>query len=247
MSGSKSKKSSRSDSSNGLTYKKPSGIKIPQLYGPNALTPPQTKDTPADWRKRQEALQALSQIRFNFQGTEASLCSKCDPQGVDGNPGKNTKNAVKAFQALAGISVTGSWGQAEDRAMHTVLKSIGAGLPIPCDPLQSYSSPLACFALEDGSFGLMPSISDAPKPSAPAPAPNDSQPQDPTEPPPAGSEYGPYDLLVADGDCNFILHQDDAFFDEQRNLMIESALDGLTDGQAANEIHEEMMRRYIPM
>lgn len=248
MSGSKSKKSGRGSAAGGLTYKVPTGSKIPQIYGKDALTPPKTNDTESDWRNRQEALQALSKIRFNFQGTEASLCAKCDPQGVDGKAGKNTRNAVKAFQALAGLSVTGNWGETEDRAMFATLKSISSGLPIPCDPLLSYPSPLACFSLEDGSFGLMPSISSTSKSPSPSSS-TDPNPQEPSAPAPApsGPKYGPDELLVSDADCNFILHQDDGFFDEQRLLMIESALDGMTDGDTATEIHEEMMRRYIPM
>jgi hypothetical protein len=69
---------------------------------------------------------------------------------------------------------------------------------------------------------------------------------DPTEPP-SGSQYGPDELLVTDGDCNYIEHQDDAFFGEQNRVIIQYALDGMTDGIAAEGIHEEMMSRYIPM
>ena len=250
MSGSKSKRSkgsSVSDSTDGLTYKRPSGGKIPQLYGPGAAQSSSNDGGGTGvgedvWKNRQQALYDLSQIRFSFQGSEISLCAKCDPQGVDGKPGNDTRNAVKAFQALAGIPVTGDWDQATNIGMTSVISSLVAGVPIPCDPLLSYAAPLGCFALQDGTFGLMPSVVNSGSAGVSDPAP-----QDPAEPTPQGSQYGPDELLVADGNCDFILHIDDRFFDEQRDLMILSALEDLTDGQAADEIHEEMMRRYIPM
>jgi len=250
-SGKKKKKSGSSSSGQrGITYKKPPTTKIPQLYGPTASTPPKTNNSSADWMKRQEALTALSEFKFEYQGREIYVCPKCDPKGIDGKPGKNTKNAVKAFQAIAGITPSGNWGQTEDLAMFKIFKALGEGRLIPCDPLLSYPSPLGCFSQEDGSFGLMPSFESSPAPSPspkPSPSPTPSPEPSPEPSPGPSSEYGPDELLVADGDCNYILHQDDRFFREQRALMIESALEGLTDGQAADEIHEEMMRRYIPM
>ncbi len=256
MSGSKSKGSKGSsigDSPDGLTYKLPPGGKIPQLYGPGAAQPSSNGGGGTGvgedvWKNRQQALYDLSKVRFSFQGSEISLCAKCDPQGVDGKPGNDTRNAVKAFQALAGIPVTGDWDQATNIGMTNVIRSLVAGVPIPCDPLLSYAAPLGCFALQGGTFGLMPSVanseSEKKPPSTSKPAPSTQE-----DPPPStgGPKYGSDELLVANGDCSLILHQDDAFFDEQKMLIIESALDGLTDGQAANEIHEEMMRRYIPM
>lgn len=239
------KKSGRTGSAKKAEYSLPKNVALPQIYGPLATTAPRTTNSSLDWIERQKALFAISQIQFSMDGKTVYLCSKCDPKGFDGNPGSDTKKAVKAFQALAGITPTGNWGQQEDAAMWQVIKSFNDGIHIPCDPLVMYPSPLGCFIQAGGGYGLEPSLQDAP---APKPEPSSDDPGvDPAEPADDSPKYGPDELLVTDGDCNYIEHQDDAFFTEQNNLIIMSALDGLTDGIAAEEIHEEMMGRYIPM
>lgn len=228
------------------TYSLPKNVVVPQLYGPLATTAPTTTNSSFDWTERQKALFAISQLEFSIGGGKTVyLCAKCDPQGADGKPGSDTKKAVKAFQALVGITPTGDWGQREDDAMFMVIQSFNDGIHIPCDPLITYPSPLGCFIQAGGGYGLEPSIQDEPAPESSTP----SDEPDPDSPKPTDDspKYGPDELLVADGDCNYIEHQDDAFFGEQNKLIIMSALDGLTDNIAADEIHEEMMSRYIPM
>ncbi len=229
-------------------YSLPNNVVIPQIYGPLATVAPTTTSSSFDWTERQKALFAISQIQFSIGGGKTVyLCAKCDPDGIDGNPGSDTKKAVKAFQALAGITPTGNWGQQEDDAMWMIIQSFNDGVPIPCDPLIAYPSPLGCFLQGDGGYGLQPSIQDEP---APEPEPSSSaEPDDIDESGPTADspQYGPDELLVADGNCNYIEHQDDAFFTEQTRLIILSALDGLIDDQATEEINEEMMSRYIPM
>jgi len=247
LSGKKSKKSSSSSGGGG---------NLPKIYIPEAPPPkiPQSggsSNSSSAWMARQRALTYLSQIHWGNGQVRINLCSKCDPKGIDGKVGPNTRAAVRAFQALSGLPVTGNWGQSESDFMTKALNSLDRGNFYPCDPLRSAPAPLGCFIQPNGEFGLMPSFdsleeSNHASNSSPNPTAK-PEPQDPTEPPGEASEFGPDELLVADGDCNYIIHQDDRFFIEQNRLIIQSALEGLTDDQAADDIHEEMMNRYIPM
>ena len=226
----------------GFSYKPLPKGSIPQVYGG---LPPSGNQSTTTWIQRQEALTALSNIEFlSSSGQSIPLCSKCDPKGVDGKPGKNTLNAVKAFQALAGLDPTGEWKLEEDRAMHKILSAVSQGIPIECDPLVGYPAPFACFTYGDG-FALR--LQEGA--TAPAKAPSPSAPKPKPAPTPSGEpvEYGPDELLVADAECNYILHQDDKWFTEQNRRVIEYALDGMTDVQAAEEIHESMLADYIPL
>ena len=103
LGGSKSKKSRSGTAKPGTAPSIPTDASIPSAYGPDAARPPSTTDSAADWKMRQEALTALSKMSFSFEGREIPLCAKCNPGAIDGKPGQNTRNAVKAFQALAGI------------------------------------------------------------------------------------------------------------------------------------------------
>ncbi len=158
-------------------------------------------------------------------------------EGADGKPGPNTKNAIKAFQAIAGLEVSGEWAAEEDRAMHRILTAVSQGLPLECDPLVGHPTPFGCFSHGD-SFALM--LTDEadeargqwPSPSSPNAAPR---------------EYGPEDLLVTDPECNYIVYQDDGWFEEQNLRIIQYALDGMMDGDSAQEIHESMLADYTPL
>jgi len=230
------------------TYSLPKNVVVPQIYGPLATTAPTTTNSSHDWTERQRALFAISQIEFSIGGGKTVyLCAKCDPKGVDGKPGSDTQKAVKAFQALTAITPTGNWGKREDAAMYMVISSFNDGIHIPCDPLATYAAPLGCFMQAGGGYGLEPSIQDDPVATKPKPSSTEPDEVDPSEPADDSPEYGPDELLVADRDCNYIEHQDDAFFTEQTKLCIQYGLDGMFDGESAEEIHEEMMSRYIPM
>jgi len=224
---------------------------IPKIYGHHVL-PPSTAGTesPTDWQQRQEALTALSQVEINLRdGSSIRLCSRCDPRGITGEADANTINAVKAFQALVGLEVTGEWGLTEDKEMHRMLQSIMKGHPIECDPLTVYPEPFACFASDVGFYlGPVAGIKgeepiepvavkpDIPMPESPSPQGNGETP-----------EWGVDDILVADADCNYMLHVDDEFFHIQQRMIIEYALDGWMDEDAANEIHERLMSHYLPL
>ena len=246
------KKRKKGGASGAFSYSPPSKASIPQIYGAGAPLPPAEAASQTTWVDRQRALQAVSQVQFFAgDGGSISLCSKCHPGDADGKPGKKTRAAVKAFQAIAGLNVDGEWDIEEDRAMHKILTAISQELPIECDPLVGYPAPFACFTNADG-FALMltegaqseksaaPSgkPTPSPKPGAPDPSPSPAESQ---------KEYGPNELLVADAECNYILHQDMKWFDEQKRRAIEYALDGMTDSQAANEVHESMLADYIPL
>jgi len=246
------KKRKKSVSGGPSSYNLPTNTPIPQVYGGAAAPSPEATESQTEWVDRQKALQAISQIEFfTKDGGSVSLCSKCHPGDADGKPGKNTRAAVKAFQAISGLSVDGEWDANEDRAMHRILTAVANELPISCDPLLGYPSPFACFVhgdgfalmLVEGTEGTKPAPKAKPSPS-PAPAPSPSPSPSPSE---EQKEFGPDELLVADAECNYILHQDDKWFTEQRRRMIEYALDGMTDSQAATEIHESMLADYIPL
>ncbi len=225
------KKPRKGGPSRATAYKAPPLGKVPQVYGGTAPSAP--KDVGA-WFERQEALKALSQVVFNTNTGTVDLCSKCDPGNVDGKPGPKTRGAVKAFQALAGLQATGEWGDVEQAAMRRIFTSLEAGLPIECDPLLGYPAPFACFVVDDG-YGLMP----ATPTEKPEPAPSGGGDAPP--------EYGPDDLLVMDAECNWVLHQDIRFFDEQKLRVIESALEGDFSPEAASEITEAMLAEYAPL
>ena len=63
------------------------------------------------WRERQNALAYI---------TGFGICA-CSPGKIDGIYGNKTKNALKAFQAYAGISQTGKWDNATNEAMKAAL------------------------------------------------------------------------------------------------------------------------------
>lgn len=197
-------------------------------------------DSPEAWVERQQALKKISEIEFIVsKDRRVPLCAKCDPKVIDGNPGPDTRNAIKAFQAIAGLDVHGEWGSDEDRAMHRILTAVSKGLPISCDPLLPYPTPFACFVHGEG-FALMLTQDATPEPEpqpAPEPAP---QPSD------EGEDYG-FDLLKTDPECNYIVHQDDGWFHEQKLRIVEFALNGRMDETAAQEIHESMLADYIPL
>ncbi len=200
-----------------------SGGSIPESFGNAGASPTPT----SSWEDRQIALTAISQIRFNVTGGSLRLCAKCDPKGVTGSPGPETRSAIKAFQAITGLDVDGDWGVEEDMAMDAIRVSYEKGIPIPCDPLIALPSPFGCF-LDDSRYGLLPTT-DA---------------RGTAEPP---TTYTPDDLLVADADCNYIVHHDDEWFEVQKRRIIAYALEGATDPDSAREIHESMLADYIPL
>ncbi len=239
------KKRRRKSAPTGFSYQPIPKKSIPQVYGGTGI-PTQNGQSATTWIQRQEALKTISQIEFNTStGGTVTLCSKCDPAAIDGKAGKNTRNAIRAFQAIAGLDVSGQWSGDEDQAMHRILTAISKGLPIECDPLSGgYPSPFACFVYGD-DYALMlqegevaqPKTEPTPSPDKPKTEPTGTRPR----------EYGPDEWLVADADCNQILHQDMKWFEEQRIRMITSALEGMTDAQAAREIHESMLADTIPL
>lgn len=243
-SGKKRKKSEAGAGTFLYSHPKPAA---PPVYGGGAI-PEDAPGAQSNWVERQKALQWISEIRFTTQdGGSVPLCGKCHPGAADGKPGKKTRAAIKAFQAIAGLDVDGEWDLREDLAMDKIVAAVMQDLPISCDPLVGYPAPFACFVQDGGDFGLMliegtkgvadeSAVSPKPKPPAPAPSPSEAQ-----------KEYGPDELLVADAECNYILHQDMKWFDEQKRRAIGYALNGMTDSQAANEIHESMLADYIPL
>lgn len=218
-------------------------------YNPPEELPPShggdTTDSSTTWVQRQEALKLLAQVKLRAQnGNLVPLCAKCDPGKVDGIVGDKTIAAVKAFQALAGLSVTGKWGTAEDSAMRSIFFAIEQGDEIPCNPDATYPAELACIALGDDEFGLQAKSLPNTSPSNPSTPPSNA-PKDPIVEPKPG--YGPDELLVVDAECNYILHQSERWFDEQRNRVIAYALEDMVDAQAANEINDSMLADYIPL
>lgn len=162
------------------------------------------------WRLRQEALKMLATIKLRAQnGNLVPLCTKCDPGKVDGVVGDKTRAAVRAFQTLTGISPTGKWGAAEDVAMGEIFRAIEQGVEIPCNPEATYPAELACIALGDGEFGLQAKSLPNTSPSNPSTPPSNA-PKDPIVGPKPG--YSPDELLVADAECNYILHQSELWF-----------------------------------
>lgn len=213
-------KKRRSKKLSSKKYSDPKGV--PSVYRGDAPT-----EVVSSWEDRQEALKALSGVRVKRKGGgDIPLCSKCDPGGIDGKYGPKTKAAVKAFQAIAGLEITGGWGAAEESAMFHILSAIAQNRPIPCDPSASYPGDLYCESVE-GAHGLQGKA--FPPPSSDAP------------------QYGPDELLVADPECNYIIHQSDRWFDVQKERVIVYALDGMTDSDAVTEINESMLADYIPL
>lgn len=224
--------------SEGLTYTAPKNV--PPVYKGSA-----PKQVSSSWKERQEALKALASVKVRApNGNSFPLCSRCDPGKIDGVVGPKTRSAVKAFQAIAGLEVTGEWGALEEGAMFHFLSAISAGNPIPCDPNASYPKEFACIALGGGKHGLqaksLPAVS-GDRPATPG-STADDEPFVPETP-----KYRPDELLVADPECNYILHQDDKWFDVQKERVIRYALDGMFDSEAATEINESMLADYIPL
>lgn len=211
----------------------------------------ETPSTPASfttWEQRKEALKALSKVNLRAQdGSLTRLCLECDPVRVDVSAGEGMLAAVKAFQQLAGLEMTGEWGVEEDAAMHRILAAIEADEGIPCNPKLEYPANLECAPIGPEKFILQARPKSAPP--GPPVTPDVSDPSEPSEPsdPSEPSEYTPDDMLVADADCNYILHQSEKWFDEQRNRVIAYALEDMTDADAANEINESMLADYLPL
>lgn len=219
----KARKSVASKGSSAFSYKPIESGSMPESYSGTRST---------TWTDRQKALQLVSQIEFiTRDGGSVRLCSRCDPMIVDGVPGPKTREAIQAFQAISGLPVTGEWSEQEDRAMHRILTSFSQDRPIACDPKISYPNPFFCVLGEDG-YSLVPKRGPELDPG-------------PTHP--SESEYGPDDILVIDPECNYVLHQDNQWFVEQQRRAISYALEGLTDSEAAREIHESMLADYSPL
>lgn len=190
------------------------------------------------WKNIQSALKYISELSVQTPTGEHFFCPDCDPGAVDGVPGKNTKSAIAAFQELMDLPITGDWGGDEIEALGIVLASQDAGEWIPCDP-DSYFPPehISCVETPDGSHVIYPSA-----------ALDDGSVKDqgviadsiPDRPP-----------IAADSSCQYILYQDDSFFDEQNALIIYWATmkrDGFIDhsnSYLADMVHLEMMSRYL--
>lgn len=204
---------------------------------------PKAQPNTETWRQRKEALKALSQIMIRAQnGNQIPLCARCDPGPIDGEFNEQTKNAVMAFQTLAGLNVSGEWGPEEDEAMFRILTAIDAGKPIPCDPMGNYGPGLACVASDGNDFGLQ--AQSLPDPDQPVTPPGQT-PSEPSSPEiPDDTEGAP--LVVADADCNYILQTNDSWYDEQNFRVILSALDGEFDSSAVSEIIDGMFADYLP-
>jgi peptidoglycan hydrolase-like protein with peptidoglycan-binding domain len=77
------------------------------------------------WKERQYALAYLSGL---------GVCS-CSPGKIDGVYGSKTKSALKSFQSYAGISQTGKWDAATNKAMSQALVEAVKGFLTP-PPIQ---------------------------------------------------------------------------------------------------------------
>ncbi len=64
---------------------------------------------------------------------------------------------------------------------------------------------------------------------------------------PSPRQFGEDELLVADAECNYIIHRDDRWFDEQRRRTLAYAMDGAFDVVSAEEIHNSMLMDHIPL
>jgi len=229
----KKKRSGKSAPKAGMGYEPPK--ELPSSY--------KESSTSKTWKERQEALKALSQIMIRAEnGNEIPLCARCDPGPITGVADQATKNAVMAFQTLAGLNVSGEWGEEEDEAMFRILSAIQAGKPIPCDPMGNYGPGLACVS-SNGEFGIQAqSLPDPSRPTTPAGQASDDPFVGPTEP----DEDEPAPIVVADDDCAYILQTNDAWYDEQKFRVIVKALDGEFDSAAVNDILDGMLAEYLP-
>jgi len=83
---------------------------------PPMVAPPTKKKTASSttWKKRQQSL-----IDTGFD---------VGPSGADGKPGPDTREAVKAFQKAAGITIDGKWGPQTAAAMAQALKMAVEGV-----------------------------------------------------------------------------------------------------------------------
>lgn len=62
-----------------------------------------------------------------------------------------------------------------------------------------------------------------------------------------GTQLGPNDHIVLDGDCNNVLHFSEEFlWQTQPRLIVSYALDEMTSSEDAAEIHERLLAQYAP-
>lgn len=64
---------------------------------------------------------------------------------------------------------------------------------------------------------------------------------------PTPPQFGEDELLVADPECDYIIHHDDRWFEEQKRRTLAYAMDGAFDVESAGEIHRSMLSDYIPL
>lgn len=205
------------------------------------------------WAQRQQALEFISNHgkMYLADGSYIYLCEGCDPLGVDGIVGPNTRNAVRAFQEFVGLPVTGEWDLPEDAEVQRVLLAIQNGEPITCDPLKAYPDPWICLTHPDiEGFFLQPQMGTSGEIDEPTPTPAIEEPSGPA--PSVGDpgeipEWSPDDILVADADCNFMIHESEEFYHIRKRMIISYALNDMTSGEDANEIHEILMAEYLPL
>lgn len=115
-------------------------LDIVQVEGlPDMLAPPTKKKAAGSqtWRKRQQAL-----VDTGYDVGKS---------GVDGVPGRDTRNAIMEFQKDAGITVDGKWGPQTAAAMVQALKMAFEGLGRAA--YNQIGSMLSKFASSLKSFG----------------------------------------------------------------------------------------------
>lgn len=64
---------------------------------------------------------------------------------------------------------------------------------------------------------------------------------------PARPQFGEDELLVADAECNYIIHRSDKWLEEQKRRTLAYAMDGAFDVVSAEEIHDSMLMDHIPL
>lgn len=176
--------------------------------------------THSTWAQRQAALKLVSEFELALEGGgSVFLCSKCDPKSSSGSPDALTIDAVKAFQAISGIPVSGEWGHVEEQAMRSMLEALGSDpIRIECDPLVAYPAPFGCFVHGDAFYLALADELEA-----------------------AGQPH----LLTVSGSCEHI-EATSGWHDELKAHCISSALLGATDPESARVIVESLLSRHAP-